>query len=284
MVYLPCKDDSEFQHALTTHMSKVIIVDFYAEWCRPCQVLAPFVKDLAERKPNVVFLTVDIDECKSAAIHNGVKSVPTFAVFVLGQKKETISGPSKESLEAFVNKAVTQYAMIDNAEQSPISGQVDLTPFIDRTQAECLNEEDKHTLKSLLEGPGKIVSDCDEQLIINLPFHRPVKIHSIKIKGPAKQAPKKVKIFANVVGTLDFDKAQNSEPIQTLDFDEAEIINLRFVKFQNVKNIQLFVENNKGGGEQTVIDEIKLYGQPVEQSTNMSEFTRVAGKPGEVGH
>lgn len=201
------------------------------------------------------------------------------------QKKETISGPSKETLEAFVNKAVTQYAGIDVAEQCPIPGQVDLAPFIDRTQAECLNEDDKRTLKSLLEGPGgKIVSDCDEQLIINLPFHRPVKIHSIKIKGPAKEAPKKVKIFVNVVGTLDFDKAQNSEPVQMIDFDESEIISLRFVKFQNVKNVQLFVENNKGGGDQTVIDEIKLYGQPVEQSTNMSDFTRVAGKAGEVGH
>jgi hypothetical protein len=60
-----------------------------------------------------------------------------------------------------------------------------------------------------------IISDCDEQLIINLTFTQPVKVHSISIGGPAGgKAPKTVKVFANIPTTLSFDTAQQTEPIQ----------------------------------------------------------------------
>jgi hypothetical protein len=85
-----------------------------------------------------------------------------------------------------------------------------------------------------------------------------------------------VKIFANVPNTLDFDKAQSAEPIQTLDFEEGNLQALKFVKFQNVKNIQFFVENNVEGGDQTVIDSIKLFGTPLSGVANMDEFKRVS--------
>lgn len=42
-----------------------------------------------------------------------------------------------------------------------------------------------------------------------------------------------------------------------------------------MKNIVLFVENNDGGGDQTVIRELKFYGQPLSGTTNMNEFKRV---------
>lgn len=96
-----------------------------------------------------------------------------------------------------------------------------------------------------------------------------------------KNGPKDVKVFANVPHTLDFDKAQAAEPIQTVDFSDSPIQALRFVKFQNVKNVQLFVENNVAGDELTVIEDIKFYGQPLSQ-TQMGDFKRVAGKAGEV--
>jgi hypothetical protein len=103
------------------------------------------------------------------------------------------------------------------------------------------------------------------------------------MKGPAEHAPRIVKVFANIPNTLDFDKAQSTEPIQTLDFSESEIVPLRFVKFQNVTNLQLFVESNKGDNDKTVIEELRIYGMPL-TATNMEEFKRVAGKAGEVGH
>ena len=168
--------------------------------------------------------------------------------------------------------------------ESPIPGQVDLTHLIDVRGVECLNEDDSNPLRGLLEQTGVLVSDCDEQLILNIPFTTPVKIHSLQIKGPEGKAPKQVKIFANMPHTLDFDKAQSSEPIQALDFANETLQALKFVKFQNVKNLVLFIVNNCETGDQTIVESLRFFGQPVQGATDMGEFKRVAGKAGEAMH
>lgn len=103
------------------------------------------------------------------------------------------------------------------------------------------------------------------------------------MRGSGDNSPRVVKVFANIQNTLDFDRAQSTEPIQTLEFVDSDILPLKFVKFQNVTNIQLFVENNKGGSDQTIIESLQFYGMPL-TGTNMEDFKRVAGKAGEVGH
>lgn len=61
---------------------------------------------------------------------------------------------------------------------------------------------------------------------------------------------------------------------------EGHPINLKYVKFQNVQNIQLFIKDNQSGGEVTQIDNLAIIGSPI-NTTNMGEFKRVAGKKGE---
>lgn len=57
-------------------------------------------------------------------------------------------------------------------------------------------------------------------------------------------------------------------------------INLRYVKFQNVQNIQIFIKDNHGGGEITQIDYIGFIGSPI-TTTKMEDFKRITGKKGE---
>lgn len=61
---------------------------------------------------------------------------------------------------------------------------------------------------------------------------------------------------------------------------EGNPVPLKFVKFQNVQNIQLFIKDNQSGGDVTQIDHLAFYGSPI-STTNMGEFKRVAGKKGE---
>lgn len=157
---------------------------------------------------------------------------------------------------------------------------------ISTARSECLNENDDHPYAhALTPGGGFLESDCDEQLLMALEFNQPVKVHSIKIRAPEDKGPKNVRLFINQPNTLDFDKADGMVSTQDLQLTPDRLdgspIGLRFVKFQNVQNLHLFIKDNQEGGEVTQIDYLSIIGQPI-STTNMSEFKRVAGKKGEA--
>ncbi|MCQ4670267.1 thioredoxin [Lactonifactor longoviformis] len=65
---------------------KAALVDFYADWCGPCKMMAPIVEELSEEyKEKAVFGKVNVDENPSLAQKYGVMSIPTFVVLKDGQ-------------------------------------------------------------------------------------------------------------------------------------------------------------------------------------------------------
>ena len=273
--------DSEFSTILLNAGTTPVIVDFFATWCGPCNAIAPFFKEVSDKYPNLRFAKVDVDKCQDTAQKNGVSAMPTFVTFLNGQKMDQIRGADKGILENFVAKWSKN---CPSQLESPVAGQMDLLGFIQQNQCECLNESDRFPFSAFIAGQNpKLVSDVDEQLIINIQFNAPVKIHSLKIRGPGPNAPKSVKLFINNPIILDFDKAQSSKPVQSFDFSVEPLQSVYYVKFQNVQSLLIFVDNNKGDEEQTIIEELKIYGTPL-QATNMSDFKRVAGKAGEASH
>ena len=58
---------NEFETRLSAAQNKLVVVDFYAQWCGPCKRIAPEIDALSVREPGVVFLKVDVDEAPSIA-------------------------------------------------------------------------------------------------------------------------------------------------------------------------------------------------------------------------
>eukprot|EP00092_Neocalanus_flemingeri_P058431 GFUD01069625.1.p1 GENE.GFUD01069625.1~~GFUD01069625.1.p1 ORF type:complete len:169 (-),score=49.04 GFUD01069625.1:356-862(-) len=153
-----------------------------------------------------------------------------------------------------------------------------LASFLDMKGSECLNESDDHPFSNCLkEGDSVLQSDCDEQLILSLAFNQVVKVHSIKLHAPSAKGPKTVRVFKNQPRTLDFSQAESMTSIQDLELSGGQLdgkeIPLKFVKFQDVQNIQLFVRDNQTGDEVTQIDFLELFGTP-KQTTNMKELKK----------
>lgn len=68
--------------------------------------------------------------------------------------------------------------------------------------------------------------------------------------------------------------------LSSKDLEEGNPVQLRYVKFQNVQNLQIFVKDNQSDCETTQIDHLAIFGSPI-STTNMGDFKRVAGKKGE---
>lgn len=72
---------------------KLVVVDFYATWCGPCQMLAPVLTALDKKYGEVAeFYKVNVDENQDAAIRYGVSAVPTIIFFKNGEEIERNEG------------------------------------------------------------------------------------------------------------------------------------------------------------------------------------------------
>lgn len=80
---------------------KPTLVDFWAPWCGPCQIMGPVIDELATELTNVKIGKLNVDEHPAVAQAQGVMSIPTLKVFKGGQVvKELVGTQSKESLRA----------------------------------------------------------------------------------------------------------------------------------------------------------------------------------------
>jgi len=87
--------------------TKPVIIDVYADWCGPCQQMAPLFDELSqELSSNYIFAKLNVDESRDLAVKFGVTSIPTFIFMKNGEilGKET-GYMSKEDLRAKIEES-----------------------------------------------------------------------------------------------------------------------------------------------------------------------------------
>ena len=84
----------------------LVLVDFYAEWCQPCRMLAPVIDELAAQlKGRVVFAKLNVDLNPRAAVQYQALSVPTLVLFKRGKPVDRVVGAlPKQALLAWLKR------------------------------------------------------------------------------------------------------------------------------------------------------------------------------------
>ena len=71
---------------------KVVLLDFWATWCEPCQMIAPILNEVAEECPDITVGKIDVDEEQELAMSFGITSIPTLIVIKNGKAVDKAIG------------------------------------------------------------------------------------------------------------------------------------------------------------------------------------------------
>lgn len=161
---------------------------------------------------------------------------------------------------------------------------IDLKDKIDKSECYARNVASAFPMTNLFIGDSRLgcKSDADEQLILHISFHEFVKVHSIKLtsfnRGMEPELnPTIVKLFVNRE-SMGFEDCDDIDPTQEFQLtatdlaEDAKPLALKFVKFQRVRSVTIFIEDN-AGGDISALGMLKLMGRPV-MNTNMKDFKK----------
>ncbi|EEP77611.1 conserved hypothetical protein [Uncinocarpus reesii 1704] len=244
----------QFFQLLTS--SKILVADFYADWCGPCKTIAPVYEQLSARfsRPNeVTFTKVNVDQQQEISGAFSVTAMPTFLIFKDGDLVKTIKGANAQGLTSAVAEFATASEGGNAAADSESSetgamwlgaatpkSYQDITENVEVKDIDLLNCDNDIAPGRVLFGksqpsalrpkakeegkPDWVESDADEQLMLFMPFQASLKIHSLHITSlPPKDGddevpmrPKTIKFYTNRSHIIGFDEADDIQPTQEI--------------------------------------------------------------------
>ncbi|KAJ1906366.1 hypothetical protein IWQ60_012103, partial [Tieghemiomyces parasiticus] len=263
-----------------------VVFYFTSATCPPCRVLSPLLERISQAYVQVDFYKVQLEKAPAVASAQQVSAVPNLKFYKGGGLVGNVVGANLEGIQDNLQHHAGMPSNLEALTAGPetvgsstpkprrpsaygIPGHSDLSSMVMSTQAGALNQNNDQPLANLFTpGDAYLESDVDEQLLIYFPFNQAVKLHSLKFEGPVSHAPKTVKIYANRPN-MGFDETESVQPTQVLELTEADYAesattSLRFVRFQNVSSVTVFVEDNLGGEDITRVQRIIPIGTPID--------------------
>ncbi len=90
---------------LVLESEKTVLLDFWAVWCGPCQMIAPVIHEIAEENPDIAVGKVNVDDEINLAQKFGITSIPTIVIIKNGEiVNKAVGLRSKEQLLALIGK------------------------------------------------------------------------------------------------------------------------------------------------------------------------------------
>ncbi|KAH7163282.1 PITH domain-containing protein [Dactylonectria estremocensis] len=233
--------------------SRIVVADFYADWCGPCKAIAPVYEALAESLyiPNAVtFVKINSDNQKDLAQEYTITALPTFLVFRDGKVIEKVQGADPRKLQGVIQKLASEVEAVATSSGSGgpwkgaeiPRGYSDITDQIEVRGCELLNaDEDFGPVKVLFadtkpsaldkgkanaESKDWVQSGADDQLLLYIPLQGIVKVHTLQITSlppqdneddEAPMRPGTIHLYINRPHNLDFSEADDTEPTQAIE-------------------------------------------------------------------
>lgn len=77
-------NNAEFENEVLNGKG-IALVDLFADWCGPCQMIAPIIEEISNEKTDVSFFKINVDDTPEVAMKYGVSSIPTLLIFKDGE-------------------------------------------------------------------------------------------------------------------------------------------------------------------------------------------------------
>ncbi|RIB24005.1 PITH domain-containing protein [Gigaspora rosea] len=206
-------------------------------------------------------VTYEIASSASVVEEALVNAFPTFLFFKGGVEIERLVGADRTKMIKLLLKHIKIPRENEENDSNSLVCSLSAHKF-----NQNLNQQEEHIQSIFKNDDTCLESNDGAELIILIPFNQAIDLHSIKIVPiDIGQAPKEVKIFINRPNILSFDDAEAIRETQKLEFNPTDyknnaIIRLRSVGFKKVTNIVLYIKNNIGDMDTTIIKELIFYG------------------------
>ncbi|KAI2638189.1 DUF1000-domain-containing protein [Xylaria nigripes] len=269
-----------------------------------------------------VKINTEAEGAKSLATEFAVTALPTFILFRNGAVVHKVKGADPQGLQSIIEVLKNDEKSVSTGHGEGLAwrgadlprGHTDISSVINARGLELLNVDTSFSVRTLFSGKKPsaldkdseagdekdwVESDTDEQLMLFMPFNAAIKLHTLQITSlpptdsdddEAPMRPKTIKLFVNRTHNLGFDEADDMDPTQTFEIGENDwnsngTVNLplRFVRFQNITTLVMFVVDGEGSSEKVRLDRVRLIGESGEKR-EMGKLEKIGTETGETGH